>query len=131
MLSLSDHAAIELDLKVKALEAVQKSKIARLDPSLLENEAIKTSSISEFEELQSQAGESWNPHSKLEYSKMFIRTVVEKAQADRKKKETGEEDEFNEELNLAISALEDPCITGNAGEKLIQLVEELRIKKVE
>ena len=108
---------------------MQKSKIARLDPSLLENEAIKTSLISEFEELPSQAGESWNPHSKLEYSKMFIRTVVEKAQADRKKKETGEEDEFNEELNLAISALEDPCITGNAGEELIQLIEELRIKK--
>lgn len=89
MLSLSDHAAIELDLKVKALEAVQKSKIARLDPSLLENEAIKTSSISEFEELQSQAGESWNPHLKLKYSKMFIRTLVEKARADRKKKEMG------------------------------------------
>ena len=75
------------------------------------------------------AGEEWNPHLKLEFAKMCIRTVAEKAQSDRKKKEATEEEGVNEELNLAISALEEENLAENVKEELIEVVEELRDKK--
>ena len=128
-LSLSDHAAIELYLKARASNSTKKSRITRLDPSLLDNEVIKNSIISNFEDLYKDAGEGWNPHLKLEFAKMCIRTVAEKAQSDRKKKDASEEEEVNEELNLAFSALEEENLTELVTEELIETIEELRCKK--
>ena len=56
------------------------------------------------------SGDGWNPHLKLEYAKMCIRTVVEQVQADRKKKELSEEEELNEEFNIAVISLESSAI---------------------
>ena len=50
--------------------------------------------IEEFEMLIAEMQEHWDPHLKIEYSKMCIRTVAEKIQADRKRKDREEEEEY-------------------------------------
>ena len=73
--------------------------------------------------------DNWNPHLKLEYLKMCIRTILEKAQADRKKKEKSDEDLLNIELDLAIKSLEKDNVTEHQKAELVELVEDLRIQK--
>ena len=127
-LSCSDHAAVEVELKLKSVDRRSKMKITRLDPSILKNEELKLNFVTEVEPLLEEANESWNPHMKLEYSKMCIRTVAERLQADRKKREKVEEEEVNDELNLAINALEDNPSDGDK-EEIIEYIEELRDRK--
>ena len=127
-LSMSDHAAIELTLTVNGEIATNKSKITRLDPSLLKNPDCKAKIIENFESMLALSGDGWNPHLKLEYAKMCIRTVVEQVQADRKKKELSEEEELNEELNIAVISLESSG-SDEEKEELIEYIEELRGKK--
>ena len=45
-----------------------------------------------FAEMFCHLDPNWNPHLKLEYAKMCIRTVAEQAQAERKKKELSKEE---------------------------------------
>ena len=127
-LSLSDHAAVELGLTLNGEGATERSKITRLDPSLLKDVDCKNRILDEFESMMRQAGNDWNPHLKLEYAKMCIRTITEKVQAERKRRERSEEDGVNEELNLAITSLERD-INEEEREELIEYVEELRNRK--
>ena len=59
---------------------------------------------------------------------MCIRTVAEKLQADRKKKDKTEEEGVNEELNLAINALGGD-VSDEERIEIIDYIEELRDKK--
>ena len=77
----------------------------------------------------SSAGEGWSPHLKLEFAKMCIRTVMEKEQADRKKKEKTEEDLVNAELDLALLSLQNNSTGLESHAELLELIEELRSKK--
>ena len=127
-LGFSDHAAIEIGFKKLAKESKQRSKIPRLDPSLIKDAAIRQKIIDEVNEMYSKHLSSWNPHLKLEYAKVCIRTVVEKFQADRKRQEKSEEDFLNYEIEIAMSALEKSSSGSNEG--LIEYIEELRGKKL-
>ena len=129
-LSMSDHAAIELSLSLNGETKHSKSKITRLDPSLLKNSECKEKIVEGFETMLANAGIGWNPHLKLEYAKMCIRTVVEQVQAERKRKEKSEEDCVNEELNIAVISLENSS-TNEEKEELIEYIEELREKKAQ
>ena len=126
-LSTSDHAAVIAGFRYKTVARSNKSKITRLDPSLLKCESLKLNFVHEVEVLLNEADEGWDPHMKLEYSKMCIRTVAERLQAERKKKV--EEDQVNDDLNLAIRALEDSTSEAEK-EELIEYIEELRDKKL-
>jgi hypothetical protein len=129
-LSFSDHAAVEMSFsKIKNGSKGQRSKITRLDPSLLKSELYKNKIMEELGALMRQAPTHWNPHMRLEYLKMSIRTVCEKAQADRKKVEKSEEDYLNEELELCIEALADPLTTDRDKPSLIDHIEDLRARK--
>ena len=105
-LSFSDHGAIEAEF-VKPLKTYRpKARLPRLDPSLLSDPTTKELIISEFEILWRQVTPGWNPHLKLDFAKMCIRTVTEKIQAERKRRELNEEDMLNLELQIAITSLE-------------------------
>ena len=128
-LSYSDHAAIETRFTLTEAEPTLKTRIPRLDPSLIKTPENKAELELQFNEMWAHADNGWDPHTKLEYAKMCIRTVGEKLQAERKRKETGEEDEINEALNLAISQLEKGCKSARDKDILIEYVEELRSRK--
>ena len=128
-LSLSDHAAVESFFTYEKNSNGTKSKITRLDPSLLKNPDLKSKIISEFNEMYAGGPQDWNPHMKLEFAKLCIRTVTEKVQAEAKRSEKCEEEIISEELNLAIKALENPLTNDRNKAGIIEYVEELRGKK--
>ena len=128
-LSYSDHASIEIGLSRVNVEPSISSKIPRLDPSLVKTPESKLELEKCFDEMWKHVDPAWDPHVRLEYAKMCIRTVGEKLQADRKKKEKSEEEEVNEELNLAIGRLEKGCRTERDTNALLDYVEELRARK--
>ena len=130
-LGFSDHAAV----KVNFLHATSKTKrnkarLPRLDPTLLKDERIKNKIGEELQGMMAMSIEDWNPHLKLEYAKMCLRTIVERAQADRKKKEATIEDEINKALNRAIEELESEPSQEDKLEAL-ERIENLRNKKLE
>ena len=127
-LSMSDHAAIEVSLSLKNVEAAPRSKITRLNPFLISNEECRNMLISKVEELLNDCNNDWNPHMKLEYTKMCIRTVAERLQAERKRRDKSEEEEVSCELNIAIDALK-KCTIAEDRDEIITHIEELRARK--
>lgn len=124
--SFSDHACVEVELYRKMVPISMRTKLPRLDPSLLNTPEIRDKIRSEFNTLIDQTCGEWNPHLKLEYAKMALRSVVEKVQADVRKKDKSLEDEVNEELNLAMDKLAKSIEPEPA---LLEYVEELRARK--
>jgi len=125
----SDHAALEITITNNIHPSLPRSKIVRLDPALLREPNVKDSIRQELDSLITEMPIEWNPHTKLEYAKMCLRTVTEKVQAEVRKKEKSEEDYVNEELNLAINSLarrdrQDPDI-----EEIVEYIEDLRNEK--
>jgi len=75
-----------------------------------------------------QMGNNTDPHIRLEYLKMCIRTVSEKLQAERKRYEKSEEESLNEEIELICDALASPCLKPEDKNGLVDYLEELREK---
>ena len=127
-LSFSDHAALEAGFDYVGINKRPRTKITRLDPSLVKIPECRAAIEREYQEMLNKMIDGWDPHLKLEYAKMCIRTVVEKVQAERKKFEQTEEDNINEELNCAVESLAAgrPQLSGGS---LVDYIEELRSKK--
>ena len=127
-MSMSDHAAVLACLNIKSVDSRPRSKITRLDSNILKGD--KEAEIKEeIYKMINEAPPDWDPHLKLEYAKMSIRTVIEKAQAERKVREVGEEDHLNVELDLAVKSLETPDLMAVRRTELIDYIEELRVLK--
>ena len=126
-LSASDHAAVVVKMNPIDHQQRGRDKLVRLDPLLLKDNEILRMFEVELEEMLQSVGDDWNPHLKLEFLKMSIRSLSERAQANRKKKERSEEEDINEELNQAVSALENDHDVDVAD--LIDYIEELRARK--
>ena len=102
-LSYSDHAEVAVSFESNDQKCFQRARIPRLDPSLIKERDTRSQIELDFVEMLNQGSASWDPHMKLEYAKMCLRTVAEKVQAERKRREKSEEELLNEELNLAIN----------------------------
>ena len=125
--SSSDHGAVETMLSFKNVPPKIRSRLARIDPSLARNQDTATKLVEDFNEMLNTMPGHWNPHCKLEFAKVCIRTVAERIQAERKRTELTEEDELNIEINDAIAAL--AKATDGRRITLIEDIEELRAKK--
>ena len=76
-LSCSDHAAVEACFNIKDEQAPQRrSRITRLDPSVVNDPATRQEIVKEIENLILLAPRDWNPHTRLDYAKMCIRTAA-------------------------------------------------------
>ena len=127
----SDHAAVEVNFKtVGQSNGGCKVKIARLDPSLLTCKSLADQIRQEFVDMFSTSDGCWNPHTTLEFAKVCLRSVVERVQAIRKKKEKSDEEEVNDSLNRLIEKL-GKISTEEREEKeeLITIIEALRQRK--
>ena len=130
-LGFSDHAAVKVNfVKVSSEGRPKTTRLPRLDPSLLKDPRIKMRIEAELDSLLSMAPGNWDPHMHLEYAKMCLRTVTERIQAERKKKEATIENEINEALNRAINEL---YTEANPEDKIvvIERIENLRNRKIE
>ena len=130
-ISGSDHAAVISVFKIKNRScSTKRANIARLDPSLLtsrlHSEEIRTS----FLEMFATSCDSWNPHTKLEFAKVCLRSVVERVQANRNKTERSEEEGVDESLNKLIDRLASiGASDAEEREELIVIIEALRDRK--
>ena len=86
-LSFSDHAAVEAAFSYEDKTLGPRSRVIRLDPSLAKDQSAKVTIVREVEEMMAGAPGSWNPHQRLEFLKVCVRTVVEKVQSEKKKLE--------------------------------------------
>ena len=128
-LSFSDHAAVESGFNFANKALKTRTKISRIDPSIVKNSELSLKLTLGIQEMIEGIPTHWDPHMRLEFLKVCIRTVAEKLQAERKRKEKTTEEEINEELNAAINVLgRDEGIIGSR-EGLINYVEELRTRK--
>ena len=130
-LSCSDHAAVEVKFRAKSELVRRRTRLTRLDPSLAKIPECRTSIEEGYNELISQIPLDWDPHQKLEFAKVCIRTVVEKVQADRKKFDQSEEERVNEELTMSVEALEKGNLRPEGVGSLIDHIEDLRGQKRE
>ena len=128
-LSLSDHAAIEATFQPTSFNNRSGPRLTRLDASLLDDPSIKEQIEIELRTLMADVPDHWDPHLKLEFMKMCLRTVFEKAQSDRKKKEVSQEHFLNLELDLAIKSLARENLSVHDRAELLDHVEELRVQK--
>ena len=128
-LSFSDHAAIEANFSYIGRAARIRSKIPRIDPTIVRSPELAQQLTEGVNEMMREVPVHWDPHKKLEFLKVSIRTVAERLQADRNRKERTEEQEINEELNLSINVLGNEELAGEKRNRLIEYVEELRARK--
>ena len=128
-LSMSDHAAVECVYERINEEPQCRSRITRIDPTLLNDQDSQSRFREELATMLRQIPATWDPHLKLEYSKMCIRTIAEKLQSERKIRNKNEEDLLNEELELSIRALENPSTPDGDKAEIIRHVEDLRSRK--
>ena len=130
-LSCSDHAAVEATFSIIASAKGRRTRITRLDPYLAKVEWSRLKIEKDFMEMYATAPRDWDPHLKLDYAKMCIRTVVEQVQAERKRTEKSEEETINEELDIAISRLGEGSLIGQSLGSLIEHTETLRARKAQ
>ena len=125
--SMSDHAAIEAFFEIGKTDKRNGTRMSRLDPTLFKEERYKERIKQELRTMLITAPNNWNPHLKLEYLKMCVRTVTERIQAERKSNEKNEEELLDFELDIAIKALANEDTRNRA--EIILHIEELRSQK--
>ena len=104
-LSLSDHAAVTASLNLRVSRPNKSSQLPRLDPRLLLDEEGCRLLDARFRELVDQQMDGWNPHVRLEYYKMSIRTATNDAVGKVKAKLRDTELILNEDINRVIEEL--------------------------
>ena len=126
-LSCSDHAAVETSFMKGERMFPLKSRITRIDPYLAKDPWAKQKVIEGYNEMMGTMPADWDPHKKLEFAKLCIRTVCENVQAERKRKEASEEENLNEELEMAVNKLARGATLDQG--LLIDYIEDLRSRK--
>ena len=105
-LDKSDHAAVEIDFKLK--DNIKRGPgIIKLNTKILEDPIITKEVELEIKNMMEQTLPEWNPHTKLEFLKVTIRSVLSSKVANIR-------NEIKEEITNK--------------ENSINLIEELRIK---
>ena len=128
-MSCSDHAAVHVSFDLARIAPKTRSKITRLDPSLVQDPELKAKIDEGVSQMFGEVPREWDPHMKLEFLKVCIRSVVEKVQADRKRIEKSKEELLNEELDTAVTKLSYEENLDNSNGHLLLYIEELRAKK--
>ena len=115
--------AVEAGFSLINNTSKSRSKIPRLVPNLARSPEVGGVIIREVKEMLDTMPLDWDPHMKLEFCKVCIRTVVERQQTERKKKEKTEEEFLNEDLKEAIGILESNRLTESRTNHLIEQIE--------
>jgi hypothetical protein len=94
----SDHAAVQINFLFE--DRPKKGPgIVKVNTKILEDPNIEKQIGIEIEEMMKQVDESWNPHMKLEFLKMTIRTVFSSKVSEVRKHINSEIVELEEEIN--------------------------------
>ena len=94
-------------IKIDVLKA---SQISRLNPRLLLDPQGRLHLDAKFGELKEQAMADWNPHVRLEFYKMCIRTAANDANGKVKAKLRDTELNLNSDINHEVGELSNDSI---------------------
>ena len=104
-LSVSDHAAVVATYNEVKNSNNNANFIPRLDPRLLLDPEGKDALDETFREMFDQRARDWNPHVRLEYGKMCIRSAANMATSKIKSRYRDEEKILNNDINLVTNEL--------------------------
>jgi exonuclease III len=117
----SDHASVKIDLALGEVPT-KGPGIAKTNTNILEDPQIVLQIRNELIELLNQVEESWNPHSKLEFLKVAIRSVFSSKTAEIRKIVNTDildtEDELNQLEEIRIKELSNTTISSHHTAKM-------------
>jgi hypothetical protein len=94
----SDHAALLIDI-LSEDEPIRGPGLPRINIKILEDQSVTKQIEKELEEMMRQASNDWNPHTKLEFFKMTIRSVFANKVMEIKKIANEDIKNLEEEIN--------------------------------
>ena len=124
--SLSDHAAVIARFNSIQKATSHKTVIPRLDARLLNDETGRKMLREAFDDLIDQMDASWNPHVKLEYCKMSIRTAANTVTGKIKARYRDEEKILNQDINNLVEQLAEANTPADLRLLLIHKLNDLR-----
>jgi hypothetical protein len=93
----SDHAAVKISIHID--EPIKGPGIKKINAEILKENVVEKQIGGEIEEMMEQAGKDWDPHMKLEFMKVVIRSVFSTKVAELRTKSNEEMKEIEEEIN--------------------------------
>jgi exonuclease III len=94
----SDHASVKIDFTFEE-KPLRGPGIVKVNTKILDDRVVVLQIGKEIEEMMSQTDESWDPHSRLEFLKVAIRSVFSLKVSEMRKVVNVEISETEEELN--------------------------------
>ena len=128
-LCVSDHAAVIASFNNSSNTMPKSNLISRLDPRLLDDREGKEHLDQVFHELFDQSSPDWDPHVRLEYCKMSIRTAAATAMGTVKARYRDEEAGINKDINDVIEQLAEEDIPAGRKALLSHKLDDLRTLK--
>jgi hypothetical protein len=124
----SDHASVKIDFTFEE-EPVRGPGIVRVNNKILDDPVVVLQIGTAIEEMMSQTDDSWNPHARLEFLKVAIRSIFSLKISEMRKvvnteiKET--EEELNQMENLKVKVLTKPDISQEERSMRVDTVEKV------
>jgi exonuclease III len=112
----SDHASVKIEISIKE-DIVIGPCLTKINSAILENPATLEKVKREILEMLMQIPEYWNPHEKLEFLKVTIRTVISMNVCQNKKELTNEMKDFEKVLNEMCELKTMTCLIENLEER--------------
>ena len=125
-MSLSDHAAVIAFFKKPTLRPNTSALPSRLDPRILLDPDGRRELEMAFRELVNQVPPNWNPHVRLEFLKMSIRTASNQANGKIKAGLRDDEIILNTDINEVVTELMRQDLERERKELLMNKLDDLR-----
>jgi exonuclease III len=94
----SDHAALEIEMKIEA-NPKRGPGLTKINTTILEDPVLSKQMEEEIGVMMAQADDTWDPHLRLEFLKVCIRSVVSSKVMENRKSTRKDIQECEEELN--------------------------------
>ena len=125
-MSLSDHAAVTARLNRKDTSKSNYTFIPKLNSQILGDPVGRGLLDEHFQELHGQRDENWDPHVKLEYLKVCIRSAANMATGKIKAQFRDDERVINNDINDVVSELSQDSIPAERQTLLMHKLDDLR-----
>ena len=123
--SVSDHAAV-IATFIRIIQPCRSPLITRLDARLLQDLEGLPILEEEYQRLTEQDDPSWNPHTRLEFFKMCLRTASNTATGKVKAKVRKFESTLNADINDVVNELANESICHDRRTLLMHKLDDLR-----
>ena len=123
----SDHASVKIDFTFEE-EPVRGPGIAKVNTKILDDPVVVLQIGTAIEEMMSQTDDSWNPHARLEFLKVAIRSVFSWNVSEMRKvvneEITETEEELNQIENLKVRVISRPEISKEERNGRVDIIEK-------